>query len=131
MKGITKIPRFTGPELEGLAQLLNSEQIPFEFEGMTVGASGFGATTEYYLIVEQENFIDTCALLMDYFSINNGTTEPFEGLCPACESMVPGSIDCPGCGLNFSFENPISVKEHPFYKFLEEHSLLPTEDDGV
>jgi len=128
---MTKIPRFTAPELEGIAQLLDTEQIPFEFEGVTVGASGFGATTEYFLIVEQENFVDTCALLMDYYNINNGTKEPLEGVCPACESMVSGSIDCPDCGLNFSFETPSSVKEHPFYKFLRDNSLLPPDGDEI
>lgn len=124
---MNRIPRFQGPELQSIAQLLDSEGIPFDFEGVTVGASSFGASTEYFLIVNEENFVDTCALLMDYYAIDNGTTEPFTGDCPACEAKIANSLDCPECGLHFGFGTPDSMKEHPFYKFLESNSLLPKE----
>lgn len=126
---MNKIPRFTGAELIGIAQLIDAEEIPFDFEGITVGATGYGATTEYYLVVNEEDFIDTCALLMDYYAIDNGTKEPFEGECPACGTEILASLDCPDCGLHFGFGTPDSVKEHPFYKFLENNSLLPKEGE--
>ncbi|MBC2602101.1 hypothetical protein [Puniceicoccus vermicola] len=120
-----KIPRFAVTELEGLIQLLQGEDIPFDLEGVSMGASAIGGTTEYFLVVHDEDFIDTCALLMDYFSISGGTQEPFEGTCPACGTTVPKSLDCPECGLHFGFPTPDGIKEHPFYRFLEHHSLLP------
>ncbi len=122
-----RIPRFTAAELEGVVQLLSSEAIPFELEGVTVGATGWGATTEYYLLVNEADFVATCALLMDYYNIDSGTEEPFEGTCPACHSEVAGTLECPDCGLHFGFETPTSMQQHPFYKFLEEHGLLPTD----
>lgn len=125
---MNKIPRFTGAELEGIAHLLNAEGIAFDFEAVSIGASGFGATTEYYLVVDEEDFVDTCALLMDYYGIDHGTKEPFEGPCPACGTAVANSLDCPDCGLHFGFGTPDNLKEHPFYKFLDNNSLLPEED---
>lgn len=125
---MTKIPRFSGAELQGIAQLLNTEGIPFDFDGVTVGASSLGATTEYFLVLNEEDFVDTCALLMDYYGIDNGTTEPFEGPCPACGTQVSNTLDCPECGLHFGFGTPDSIKEHPFYKFLENNALLPSEE---
>ncbi|MGE9290982.1 MAG: hypothetical protein ACQKBT_08335 [Puniceicoccales bacterium] len=120
-----RIPRFAVSELEGMIPLLQGEEIPFDLEGVSVGASSFGASTEYLLVVDDDHFVDTCALLMDYFCISSGTQEPFEGDCPACGTFVPNSLDCPDCGLHFGFETPDQVKEHPFYQFLANHSLLP------
>lgn len=122
---MNKIPRFSGAELQDIANLLSRAGLTFEFQGTTVGASAYGATTEYYILVDDASYIDACALLMDYYGIDSGTDEPFDGSCPACGATVSGSIDCPDCGLHFGFGTPEHLKQHPFYKFLENNSLLP------
>ena len=125
---MTKIPRFNGTELQNIAQILDGEGIRFQFEGVTVGASGIGATSEFFLVVAEEDFVDVCALLMDYYAIGSGTKEPFEGTCPACGSPVSGSLDCTDCGLHFGFGTPDHIKDHPFYNFLESNHLLEKEN---
>lgn len=115
-----KIPRFTLDELAAIRHLLAREGIFVEDRGETTGISSYGASTEYHLLVKDENYADVIAILCDYFAIQPACDEGYRGDCPACQAPVDNALACPGCGLSLALGTPDATKRHRFYQYLEE-----------
>lgn len=120
-----EIPQFSADELKSIIPLFGQNGVAMDFTGVTTQVSGHRGVTEYLLLVEEADLLQSLTLLMDHFGIAPELTEPFEGSCPACESVVAGSVECPECGLSLSVGTPETSRQHPFYAFLESKGLLP------
>jgi len=120
-----EIPQFSAEELKDIIPLFGQNGVAMEFTAVTTQVSGYRGVTEYRLLVEEADLLQSLTLLMDHFGIAPELTEPFEGSCPACDTAVAGSVECPECGLSLSLGTPETSKRHPFYAFLESKGLLP------
>lgn len=120
-----EIPQFSADELKDIIPLFGQNGVALDFTALTTHVTGHRAVTEYLLLVEEADLLQSLTLLMDHFGIAPELTEPFEGSCPACESVVAGSVECPECGLSLSVGTPETSRQHPFYAFLESKGLLP------
>ncbi len=122
---MVEIPQFSADELKGIIQLFGREGVPLDFTGVTTHVSGARGVTEYLLQVEEADLVQSLTLLIDHYGIAPEVTEPYEGPCPACETVVNGAVECPDCGLSLSVGTPESIRSHPFYAFLRSKDLLP------
>lgn len=120
-----EIPQFSADELKGIIELFGREGVPLDFAGVTTHFGGQGGVTEFRLLVEEADLVQSLTLLMDHFGISPEVTEPYEGLCPACETAINGAVECPDCGLSLSVGTPESIRRHPFYAFLQSKGVLP------
>jgi len=120
-----EIPQFSAEELKDIIPLFGREGIPLDFTGVTTGVSGHRGVTEYLLQVEEADLVRSLSLLIELYGIAPEVTEPYEGPCPACETVVNGEVECPDCGLSLSVGTPESIRRHPFYAFLQSKGVLP------
>jgi hypothetical protein len=120
-----EIPQFTADELKGIIHLFGQNGVPLDYTGVTTHFGGHGGVTEFRLLVEEEDLVQSLTLLMDHFGIAPEVAELYEGLCPACETVVNGAVECPDCGLSLSVGTPESMRRHPFYAFLKSKGVLP------
>ncbi len=120
-----EIPQFTADELKGIIHLFGQNGVPLDCKGVTTHFGGQGGVTEFRLLVEEADLVQSLTLLMDHFGISPQVTEPYEGPCPACETDVKGAVECPDCGLSLSVGTPESIRRHPFYAFLQSKDMLP------
>lgn len=120
-----EIPQFSAEELKDIIPLFGRADVPLDFTGVTTCVSGHRGVTEYLLQVEEEDLVRSLSLLIELYGIAPEVTEPYEGPCPACETVVNGAVECPDCGLSLSVGTPEAVLRHPFYAFLKSKDLLP------
>jgi len=124
-----EIPRFNAYELRDIILIPGQAGIPMDYHGVTSSVSVYGAATEYIVTVEEDDFEKSVDLLKDHFRIMPILDEPFDGPCPACNSLIRSDSECPECGLSLMLGTPSGVKDHPFYRFLQRHGMLGHRDE--
>ena len=98
--------------------------IPFEVKGVAIRTNRMSGQVDYLLYVPTEQFPHTIRLLKQYFGIVTESSDGFTGECPGCGTNLVSNVKCPECGLALIANFAGSFKEHPFYIFLENNSLL-------
>ena len=124
MPEIKSIPRFSNDEVLDLQSILMDENVPCKFERADIGGNTSSRASEYYLTVEDEYYAHALSLMIVYFGFAPSDGTPYSGDCPACHAKVNAGLECPDCGLSFSPTISEAMKEHPFYKYLDQQNLL-------
>ena len=120
-----KIPLFSVDEIQELIPKFADSGISIEIEAVSMGPTSQIATSLYYILVPEEDFVDCLISIMPHFAIEPVSNEGHHGECPACFAEVNGALECPDCGLSFAGGPSESTRAHPFYQFLETNNLLP------